>query len=89
MHHSEWLPTDPPTIAPAVMTAAEAAVFLRLTEGGRDIADAVKSLEYLVQTGRVRPCRVGKHNRFAREELCRFIREQTERYGVRESDGIS
>ncbi|MGP1308569.1 MAG: helix-turn-helix domain-containing protein [Phycisphaerales bacterium] len=81
----EWLPTDPPTIAPAVMTAAEAAVFLRLTEGGRDIADAVKSLEYLVLTGRIRPCRVGKHNRFSREELCRFVREQTERYGTQDS----
>lgn len=86
MQPSEWIPTDPPRIAPALMTADEAAVYLRLTEGDRDIGDALKSLDYLVQTGRIRPCRVGKHNRFAREELHRFMREQTERYGTNRSD---
>lgn len=84
----EWLPTDPPKIAPALMTAAEAAAYLRLAEDGRDIGDAVKSLEYLVQSGLVRPCRVGKHNRFAREELNRFVREQTERYGNRNGGAV-
>lgn len=79
----EWLPTDPPRIAPALMTAEEAVVYLRLNEGGRDIGDALKSLEYLVQNGRLRPCRVGKHNRYARSELHRFVIEQTERYGER------
>ena len=77
----EWLPTDPPRMAPALMTAAEAARYLRLSEGDRDIADAITSLEYLVRQGRIRPCRVGKHNRYARAELDRFIRDQTERYG--------
>jgi hypothetical protein len=77
----EWLPTDPPRVAPSLMTAQEAVVYLRLDEGGRDMADALKSLEYLVQTGRVRPCRVGRHNRFARAELHRFVIDQTERYG--------
>lgn len=76
----EWLPTDPPRVAPALMTAAEAATYLRLDEG-RDIGDALRSLEYLVQTGRIRPCRVGKHNRYARTELHRFMHEQTEHYG--------
>ena len=76
----EWLPTDPPRVAPALLTAAEAATYLRLSEG-RDIGDAVKSLDYLVQQGRIRPCRVGKCNRFARSELDRVIAEQTERYG--------
>ena len=76
----EWLPTDPPRIAPSLMTAQEAVVYLRLNEGGRDMADALKSLEYLVKSGRVRPCRVGRSNRYARVELQRFVIEQTERY---------
>lgn len=84
----EWLPTDPPRPAPALMTAEEAAHYLRLTEGGRDIGDAMTSLEYLVSEGRIRPCRVGRFNRFTREELNRFLLEQTERYagGQRQSE---
>jgi len=77
----EWLPTNPPRVAPVLMTAAEAAIYLRLSDDGRDIADAVKSLEYLVREGRIRPARIGKHNRFARAELDRFIQAQTEAYG--------
>lgn len=76
----EWLPTDPPRPVPALMTAAEAATYLRLTEDNRDIEDALTSLEYLVRQGHICPCRVGKHRRYAREELARFITEQTERY---------
>jgi hypothetical protein len=83
----DWLPTDPPRPAPALMTAQEAALYLRLTEDGRDIGDALTSLEYLVTTGRIRPCRVGRHNRFTREELARFIHEQTEQYESRYSVG--
>lgn len=77
----EWFPTDPPRPVPALMTAAEAATYLRLTEGDRDIEDALTSLEYLVRQGHIRPCRVGKHRRYARDELARFIAQQTERYG--------
>lgn len=65
------------------MTAAEAATYLRLDEGGRDIADAIKSLEYLVAEGRIRPCRVGRSNRYARTELDRFIEDQTAKYEPR------
>lgn len=83
----DWLPGEPPRPAPALLTAPEAAIYLRLTEEGRDIGDALVSLEYLVTTGKVRPCRVGRHNRYAREELVRFIREQTEHYGGRCRDG--
>lgn len=77
----EYLPSDPPRIAPALMTAAEAATYLRLTEDGRDLADALVSLDYLVRERRIRPCRVGRSNRFARAELDRFIADQTERAG--------
>ena len=62
------------------MTAQEAVAYLRLDEGGRDPGDALKSLEYLVRTGRVRPCRVGRKNRYARVELHRFVLKQTENY---------
>lgn len=79
----EWLPTDPPRPAPALMTAPEAAIYLRLTEDGRDIGDALASLDYLVKAGRIRPCRVGRFNRFTRVELNRFMREQTEQYAAR------
>lgn len=85
MPNPEWLPSDPPRIAPVLMTAAEAVVYLRLDQGGRDIRDAVKSLEYLVSEGKLRPCRVGRWNRYARSELDRFIAEQTERYSPRSS----
>lgn len=81
----EWLPTDPPRPAPALMTADEAAIYLRLTEGGRDVGDALVSLEYLVGEGRIRPCRVGRFNRFTRAELDRFMQDQTESYAKRYS----
>jgi hypothetical protein len=79
----EWLPTDPPRPAPHLMTAQEAALYLRLAEEGRDIGDALTSLEYLVTSGRIRPCRVGRHNRYLREELDRFMHDQTEQYRSR------
>ena len=71
------------------MTAEEAAAYLRLVEHGRDIADALKSLEYLVGIGRIRPCRVGRYNRFTRHELDRFIHDQTQRYGAGKPDSTS
>ncbi len=85
--HTEWLPTEPPRPAPALMTAKEAVAYLRLDEDGRDIADALRSLEYLVLHQMVRPCRVGRSNRYARTELDRFIAEQTERYTKSQNAG--
>ena len=79
----EWLPSDPPRPAPAVMTAVEAAIYLRLAED-RDIGDALDSLAYLVRHKGLRPCRIGKLNRYARWELDRFVAEQTEARGRRE-----
>lgn len=83
----EWLPTDPPRPAPALMTASEAVAYLRLDEGDRDIGDALRSLEYLVSQGLIRPCRVGRFNRYARPELDRFITEQTKRYSKLRPNG--
>lgn len=74
---AHWMPDIPPRPAPSLMTAAEAAHYLRLTEDGRDIADAIRSLEHLVLTNRIRPCRVGRWNRYSVHELERFITEQT------------
>jgi hypothetical protein len=84
---TEWLPTDPPRPAPALLTAAEAVAYLRLSEDGRDVGDALRSLEYLVAQDLIRPCRVGRFNRYARSELDRFIAEQTERYCKPKSTG--
>lgn len=83
----EWLPTEPPRPAPALMTAKEAVAYLRLDEDGRDIADALRSLEYLVLQQLLRPCRVGRFNRYARSELDRFIADQTERYVKAQDNG--
>lgn len=74
---------DPPRDFPPVMTAEEAAAYLRLTENGRDIGDALKTLGYLVGKGLISPCRVGKHCRYLEEELRRFLRDQTERHRAR------
>lgn len=89
MLYLEFLPTDPPRVAPALMTAAEAAIYLRLTEDGRDVGDAIQSLDYLIRRHGLRPCRVGKHNRFARNELDRFIAEQTNRHNPTDPGGLS
>lgn len=74
---------------PSVMTAEEAAAYLRLTENGRDIGDALKSLDYLIGKGLISPCRVGKFRRFTQEELNRFVRAQTERHRARFQNGRS
>ncbi len=57
---------------PVVMTSAEAARFLRLDEN-RDIGDAVRSLQPLVKSGRLRPLIIARGWRFARAELLRFV----------------
>jgi hypothetical protein len=86
-HGIELLATDPPRLAPPLMTATEAAAYLRLDENERDIGDALKSLERLVGTGLIRPCRVGRFNRYARAELDRFIHEQTQNYASKYTSG--
>ena len=63
-------------IEPMLFTAEEAAVFLRLDEGG-DIERAVKALYRYVDRGELHPAVVGQHRRFSRQELDRFIKAKT------------
>ncbi len=65
-----------------LMTMKEAVEYLRLNVGAneerRASADAIRSLEYLVEQGRIRPTKgIGRSNRFHRDELDRFMREAT------------
>ncbi len=62
---------------PAVLTAIEAARFLRL-DAGRDQSAALRALRRLVESKRLRPCRIGRVNCYARDELLRFIIGRTE-----------
>ncbi len=73
-------PSDLPIPTHEIMTAEEACRYLRL-DIGRDSDAAVKALNRLVDKGLIRPCLVGKHRRYTRDELQRFIGATTERYG--------
>lgn len=79
---TEFLPgMDRP--APALMTAEEAAVYLRLAtphecEESPDIV--VVRLNRLVNKHLLRPCLVGGKRRYGRQELDRFIAAQTDRF---------
>ena len=78
----EYFPnTRPPEPVPAVLTAEEAIRYLRLDEGGRPPEAAARAFRRLVETKRVRPARIGIRNRFAREELLRFVLHATELSG--------
>ncbi len=68
----EYFPgtTEP---VPALCTDLEAIRFLRLDDGGRDGPAAERALRRLVDRKLLRPCRVGKKNRYARDELLRAI----------------
>ncbi len=73
--HRDLPPTPEGLTAPTglILTAEEAVQFLRLDIDRhgrrRAMGDAVRSLEYLVQRGRIRPVRIGKCNRFNRADL--------------------
>ena len=62
-----------------VLTAEEACSYLRLDEG-RSMSAAIHSLNHLVRKRAIHPCVVGKHRRYARAELDRFIQDQTFNY---------
>ena len=79
-HLVEHFPGSTQTV-PALLTAEEAAVFLRL-DVGRDTEAAQRSLRRLVERKLLRPCRIGKESRFARDELLRLIRHMTDINGA-------
>ena len=82
-----WLPKQAePTSSPTpgwhtpahvLLSATEAAAYLLLAEGKEEEA-AVKAVNRLVDSRKIRPCVVGGHRRYSRVELDRFILEQTE-----------
>jgi len=61
-----------------LLTAQEAASFLRFDAEGRDLEQAVRSLNRLVEQRKIRPCPLGGRNRFSIRELNRFIDQRTE-----------
>ena len=73
--------SSPPLAVPAVLTADEAIRYLRLDAEGRPTQAALRAFRRLVETKRVRPARIGIRNRFAREELRRFVLHATELSG--------
>lgn len=74
---TEFFPNSDKPV-PLLVTESEAVVILRLDEDARSPQAALRALRRLVETKRLRPVRVGRHNRFAREELRRFILGATE-----------
>ena len=74
----EYFPSTTEPV-PALLTAEEACRFLRL-DLGRDMDAAMKALRRLVDRRLLRPCQVGRYNRYSRSELLRFISERTEKF---------
>ena len=73
---TEYFPnTNQPV--PRVLTADEACRYLRRDED-RDVELARKALRRLVDKRLLNPCRLGRHNRYTREELERLVRQLTE-----------
>ena len=75
----DWLPTQPPRPVPAVMTAEEASVYLRLHIDGSDPGPGLAKLAELTKRGQLHPCLVGGACRYSRCEIERFVAEQTAR----------
>ena len=65
--------------SPAVMTAEEACHYLRLDEG-RSLSAALEALNHLVSKRKVHPVKIGRHRRYSRRELDRFVDDATLRY---------
>lgn len=85
----EYFPnTSPPEPVPAVLTEAEAIRYLRLDEEARTPEAARRALRRLVGLHRLRPARIGARNRFARQELLRFVLHATELAGQAPNLGL-
>ena len=86
---TEFFPrSNPPEPVPQLLTAEEACRYLRLDEG-RDMPQAVRSLRRLVELGRLRPTRIGRSNRYLREELHRCLTVITEEYAEVSEPGLA
>jgi hypothetical protein len=74
------MPTWP--LEPILLTEVEAALLLRLIDDSDDAEAARRRINRLVDQGKLRPCLVGGRRCYALEELRRFARDETEKYGV-------
>lgn len=63
---------------PLLLTEEEAIRMLRLDVGATSPEAARRALRRLMETKRLRPVRVGRRNRYCREELRRFVLGATE-----------
>ena len=66
--YARWLPTEPPRPCPDILTAEEAAVYLRLP--------GAASVRKFYRDGRIRGRRIGKHIRFKLSDLDAFVEKQ-------------
>lgn len=71
-----WLPGDPPTPCPELLTEEEAIRYLRLDETG--VADPARSLRHYRERGLLRATQVGRRLRYRRVELDRALDRLTE-----------
>ena len=77
---------QPVTPTSPVLTALEVAIYVRLvepeaTEGDRQ--SAIRSVHRLVQDGKLRPIQPGRQYAFWRDEVDRYIREETEAFELK------
>ena len=72
-----WLPGDPPTPCPELLTEAEAIRYLRLDETG--VGDPARTLRYYREKSLLRATQIGRRLRYRRIELDRFLGRITER----------
>ncbi len=65
---------------PEILTPAEAAAWLRLADNGRSEAGAVAAMDRLVDSGRLRPLRIGGKRLYSLRELRRFVDAEVQNY---------
>lgn len=66
-----------------VLSGCEAALFLRLIEADAEpdeVSRGVEAVKRLVRGGRIRPLRSGRSYTYARAELERYVRDETESF---------
>ncbi len=79
------------TITSPVMTSLEVAAYLRLCAADatpEQAQSAVRSVHRLVQRGKLRPIQPGREYVFWREEVNRYIREETRTFEPRQRGAL-